>query len=198
MFMQQDTDLQAKYAASLHNVAQSIIEQQPATAIYSNNTLGIHVQSLKANFAVTHQLLGETTFIALAQVYSQHFPATHWDINLYGNQFADFIASQVNSAQATSLPWLSIASVASIEYSIVYAYYADDDDKKQGYQSLAGRIGAEFSNKAHKLLADHYPYCDFPSHWQPNKPVAIWREGIKIKLYQHSKITQKAEVINGQ
>ncbi|MDE1465752.1 DNA-binding domain-containing protein [Spartinivicinus poritis] len=198
MFTPQDTDLQAEYAASLQHFAQSIIEQQPAAAIYSNNTLGIHVQSLKANFAVTHQLLGETIFMALTQVYSQHYPATHWDINLYGNQFADLIASQINSAQATSLPWLSVASITSIEYGIVCAYYADDDHQQTGYQQLIGIPGAKFLNKAHKLLADHYPYCDFPSHWLPDQAIAIWREGIKIKLYQHSKINQKAEVINGQ
>ena len=114
MIVQLNTNQQADYAASIQRVAQSIIDQQPATAIYNNNTLGIHTQSLAANFYVTHQLLGTSAFAALSQVYSQHFPADHWDINLYGSQFADFIASQVHSAQANVLPWLTIAAVASI------------------------------------------------------------------------------------
>lgn len=198
MAVQLDTNQQLDYAASIQRVAQSIIEQHPATAIYNNNTLGIQSQSLAANFCVTHQLLGESPFTALSQVYSQYFPATHWDINLYGDQFAEFIASQVHSAQATTLPWLTIAAIASIEYGIVHAYYAENNSKQQGYQELPGRPEAQFSEEAYKLLVIHYPYCSFPNQWLPSQPIAIWREGIEIKVYQKQYSLHKAEVINGK
>ena len=175
------------YLQSLERFTQAIHSGEGSMAIYQNNTLGLHSQALAANFQVTRQLLGQAAFDALARVYSQHFPADHWDINLYGEQFSHLIAAQASSPKAGQHDFTSAAAMATLEYAILLAYYADNSESlgdKVGEQQLPGLEGAEFSSAQVALLKTSYPFCHFPNWWAPSLPSELWRQGIDIHLYQ--------------
>ncbi|GGA87371.1 hypothetical protein GCM10011369_31780 [Neiella marina] len=90
---------------------------------YQNNYAQSHQSALFTTYPVTCQLLGFDIFAALAKVYCQHFPPTHWDINHYGDDFAALIASQSKSAKAKAFDWLAIAAVARFERLLSVIYY---------------------------------------------------------------------------
>lgn len=129
--------------------------------VYQRNISATLQQALIANFRATKQLLGEDDFLPLAYTYANHYASRHWDINLYGDGFAAFIAAQVNGGKKGQ-DWLLFASIAALEYEILVLYYADDS-KNAGvtdcYRELtqADRLGIAAGLKA------VHPYASFPA-----------------------------------
>lgn len=97
--------------------------------VYANNIQQIHEQALKLNFPCLSEalcgVLGEAQFKALTQVYVLHYPATAWDINQYGADFASLLAVQ-QAPLAEGESWSTFADLAALEHAVVLAYYAND------------------------------------------------------------------------
>lgn len=120
------------YAQQLHVLHQAI--NSPASSslggtLYRNNIQRRKEQALSTSFPVTGDAFPSKTFMALCFAYAKNYPSVQWDINVYGSQFPDFIAAQVNSQQATVFPWSWYSGIAQIEQSIRLAYYANSSSE---------------------------------------------------------------------
>ena len=114
------------YADCLQQFCQSVLTQDIAVAPYRNNYLGGHARALEAVYPGVRQHLGANAFAALARVYTQHYPAPHWDLNLYGERFDELLQAQTLGARADKSPWWLLACLARQEYAATQAYYADE------------------------------------------------------------------------
>ena len=89
--------------------------------VYRNNVVVALVDALASNFVVTHELVGETFFRAMAAVHARAHPPRSPVLACYGADFPAFIAS---FPPAAGLPYL--ADVARLEYLRVVACHAAD------------------------------------------------------------------------
>lgn len=171
------------YSESLTTFADAVLEGQSNVSAYTNNYMGVHALALHNIFLCVRTQLGETPFAALSNVYVQHFPASQWDINRYGEQFSELLAAQVHGAKADAFDWPALAALAAVEYAITAQYYADDDVVHGGEPILVD-AASELSLDCRWLhqLAELHPYADISARISFESPVAIWRDGLRIKV----------------
>lgn len=90
-------------------------------AVYRNNLIGSLVDALADGFPVVQQLVGETFFRAMAQVFVRQSPPRSAVMLDYGDDFPAFVEG---FQPAASLPYL--ADVARLERLRSHAYHAAD------------------------------------------------------------------------
>lgn len=173
----------SSYRESLTAFADAVLEGQSNVSAYTNNYMGVHALALHNIFLCVRSQLGETPFAALSNVYVQHFPASQWDINRYGDQFAELLAAQVHGARADAFDWPALAALAAVEYAITAQYYADDDVGHGGEPILVDAASEVSLDRSwvHQL-AELHPYADIAVRISFESPVAIWRDGLRIKV----------------
>ena len=91
-------------------------------AVYRNNVVVSLVDALAHGFPVTQQLVGETFFRAMAQVFVREQPPRTRVLSHYGEALPGFIAG---FAPAAGLPYL--AEVARLEWMRLQALHAADE-----------------------------------------------------------------------
>lgn len=95
---------------------------------YQINQRMLALNVLRNNFPTVERILGDTVFTSLAQVYGKYYPSTWWDVNIFGDQFPEFLASQINSVKADAYDWALIAEIAQLEYAFIDRYYYPGHD----------------------------------------------------------------------
>ena len=90
-------------------------------AIYRNTVFANYRNALGATFVVVKQLVGAPFFDAAVDAYALAFPSTCGDLNVYGGEFSEFLASY---PPARELPYL--ADVARLEWAVDAAARAAD------------------------------------------------------------------------
>jgi hypothetical protein len=90
-------------------------------AIYRNTVFSSYRNALGATFVVVKQLVGAPFFAGAVDAYALAVPSTCGDLNVYGGDFPEFIASYPH---ARDLPYL--ADVARLEWAIDAAARAAD------------------------------------------------------------------------
>ena len=108
-------ELQRRFAASLAGAG-----DWPAR-VYRNTVATNYRNALGATYAVVRELTGATFFNAAADAFTASHPSTGGDLNVYGKEFADFLAAY---PYARDLPYLS--DVARLEWAIDEAVRARD------------------------------------------------------------------------
>lgn len=96
-------------------------DPQRRLAVHRNNVMVSLVDALAHTFPVTQQLVGETFFRAMAQVFVRAHPPRTRVLSHYGAELPGFIA---RFAPAASLPYL--ADVAQLEMLRLQALHAAD------------------------------------------------------------------------
>jgi uncharacterized protein (UPF0276 family) len=89
--------------------------------IYRGNLTSGWDKALAAAYPVVRQLVGAEFFSALARAYGKAWPSQDPDLNLFGANFATFLASFEHVADYPYLP-----GMANLEWSLHRAYYAPD------------------------------------------------------------------------
>lgn len=113
--------------------------------VYRNNVHVALVDALADSFAVTHELVGEAFFRAMAAVYARAHPPRSSVLALYGADFPCFIAA---FPPAAGLPYL--ADVARLEYLRILACHAADA-APVGHAAFAARLADEAGLPALRL-----------------------------------------------
>ncbi|WP_460829339.1 MNIO family bufferin maturase [Massilia agilis] len=90
-------------------------------AIYRGNLTANWEKSLGAAFPVVRQLVGEEFFSGLARAYGKAFPSQDPDLNLFGENFAQFLAG---FAAVERYPYLP--GMARLEWLLHRSYYEPD------------------------------------------------------------------------
>lgn len=146
----------------------TFIEAMPA--VYQNNVQSVHEQALASNYPCVQQCVG-SLFGSLSTVYAEHYSAKAWDINLYGDQFPDFIAAQRVDAP---WPWGFVATLALLERHLLLVYYAEKDE---AWELCLPYNLAGFADH----LQQYYPFLLLNvSSWA--EPVIIRRSGVCMEL----------------
>ena len=139
------------YQQSLDDFVEEQLLANNNESTYRQGSLALKVNALSNTFISTRAMLTEKIFDSLAQVFVKHYPSTQWDINAYGEQFAEFVLSQTKSGKR-DVNWELAAELASLEYLICTLYYYEQD------------MAAEFHTNQIKQLApllfEHHPYLD--------------------------------------
>lgn len=163
------------YQQSLDKFVEEQLAAVNKESTYRQGSLALKVNALSNTFASTQAILTEKIFASLAQVFVEHFPSTHWDINTYGEPFAEFILSQKNSAK-TDVNWEVVAELASLEYFICTLYYYEED------------MGAEFISHHIELfiplLSERHPYLTIQLDKGSNhRKIARMKHGDYFRIY---------------
>lgn len=98
-------------------------------AVHRNNVRVGLVDALAGTFPVTHALVGDDFFRAMAGVYVSQHPPVSRVMALYGATLPDFIDA---FAPAAVLPWLG--DVARLEYARVSSCHAADAEPVQAHR----------------------------------------------------------------
>jgi hypothetical protein len=97
------------------------LESQPGFAVYRNTTPNALIETLRAHYPVTEQIIGGEAFEALAFDFSRAAPPANPILLRYGSGFADFLAAQ---------PWIDdlpyLPDVARIERLWTESHLAAD------------------------------------------------------------------------
>jgi hypothetical protein len=93
----------------------------PGMAVYRGNVFGNWAQALESAYPIVRKIVGEEFFRGLAREYARLFPSASGDLNEYGAQLAEFVASFPHTQDLPYLP-----DVARMEWLAHRAYYAED------------------------------------------------------------------------
>jgi hypothetical protein len=107
-------------------------------AIYRGNVLAAITKALKAAFPVSHAVVGEEFFDALAGAYWRFAPSMSGDLHDYGRSLADFVAS---FEPARELPYLP--DLLRLEWFVHRAYSAPDESRLEAGELAAVPIQAQ-------------------------------------------------------
>ena len=116
-------------------------------AVYRNNVLSSLVSALKASFPITHELVGEDFFQAMASVYVREAPPRDRQLTRFGEGMPAFIAG---FEPAGSVPYL--ADIAALEVARIASYHAADEDALEA-SDLAHRLGADLASARLSFVA---------------------------------------------
>ena len=108
-------ELQRRFAVALAGAADG------AAAVYRGTVRANYRNALGATYAVVRELTGNAFFDAAVDAFTAEHPSTGGDLNVYGKEFADFLAAY---PYARSLPYLP--DVARLEWAIDDAVRARD------------------------------------------------------------------------
>lgn len=171
------------YIASLQRFSALILNGDLQIEPYRNNFVGVHVAALSNTFLFTAEVLGEDLFRALSTVYAQHYPADHWDLNLYGAALPGFLLAQQNGPKSTECNWSLVSEIATLEYLVARQYYADAD-KHEGGESICIQVHelAGLDESYFIRINQLHPYIKIAANVIGSKNICIWREGVQILL----------------
>lgn len=165
------------------------ISPQLALDIYRNNTRGSRVKALELIYPACFSILGPDTFNAIARAFAAADTEGASDLNRYGDAFGPYLGELI---EAGRLPdeFTYLQDLASLEYLVHAAYYADSDPVFD-FESFERRVndGAPVylqTSASLGLLATPYPVYDI---WQINRPAPRERSDVK---QQH-----EVQAING-
>ena len=135
-------------------------------AVYRDSVFGGLTKAMAETYPVCRKLVGERFFDAMVYKYIQQSPSLSFDLNDYGEDFPQFIAT---FAPAASLPYL--ADVATLEWAWNTAFLGADS--RQG--NLAELAGLSEEEQLHivfilpedaTLLRSEFPIHEI---WQTNQ-----------------------------
>lgn len=170
----------SEYRHSLQRFCDAVLAGDTVVEPYTRNYLGGHALALENTYPAVQCLLGNATFAALARVCAVHYPAVQWDLNLYGETFAVLLAAQAQGVKAADFDWCLLADLARIEYAITQVYYADELDGEPCTPLLiATKSIAENTCCVGELQRGH-PGAAIAENLSLNRPVAVWREGVRV------------------
>ncbi len=163
---EQQNDLQLRdFSAALRSmepeVPKGIVgpDGQPSQkrfSVYRNNVMVSLIDALAANFPVIQRLLGEEFFAGAARVFITERPPVIPMLFLYGEDFAEFLASFEPVAE---YPYL--ADVARYEYAWLQSYHAKDAAILDGNELAA--IAPELVGQTRFVI--HPASCLLRSSW---------------------------------
>ena len=113
-----DASLTARAAATLLGTPEQAVAR---LAIYRGNMAAAARKALGGAFPVVAKIVGAGFFEGLARDYLRRYPPVEGDLNVYGENFAEFVAAFPHTRD---LPYLS--DVARMEWLAHRAYYAAD------------------------------------------------------------------------
>jgi hypothetical protein len=135
-------------------------------AIYRNNVLGNYRKALAATYPVVQALVGRPFFGAAVEAFVRAHPSRRGDVNRYGGELAQFLASY---APARELPYLP--DVARLEWAIDQATIAVDADRLDlaslaaAPETTLGSLRFELHPSA-RFVVSRYPIFRI---WQANQ-----------------------------
>jgi hypothetical protein len=125
-------ELQRRFAASLAG-------DELRTAAYRNTVRTNYRNALGATYPVVRELTGTAFFNEAVDAFTVARPSTCGDLNVYGAEFGDFLASY---PYAHDLPYL--ADVARLEWAIDEASRAGESGASaEGLLTALGRVPAD-------------------------------------------------------
>lgn len=142
-----------------------LLSQQTQFNLYKNSITGNLKKALSKIYPVCSQLVGEDFFLAMAGQYISQTPSRTRDLNLYGNDFAEFIADFEPAQSLTYLP-----DVARLEWAW-HRVFSAADTVPFDFQKLAECYAAGTENiffalpPQSTLLTSPYPIDQI---WEAN------------------------------
>ena len=151
----------AECAADLfHGTPDSI---KARLAVYRGNVLANTGGALTSTYPVTVKIVGKDFFEGLSREYLRRHPSGSGDLNVYGSEFAEFVA---HFPHTQDLPYLP--DVARLEWLVHRAYYAKES--RLFAPSVLAKIPQDAWESLHATLA---PGCSLlESQWPI---VRIWQ-----------------------
>ena len=141
-----------------------------STTIYRNNTIGSRVQSLQQIHPVIETIVGETCFTGMASEFVETHPSRQPDLNLYGQEFADFIADHVLGRDAF-VGMDHLPDLARLEYHFHTAYYAAADDTPM--QLTDTETSIRWAHSLHILSSPYPVYEIWQGHREGKEPATV-------------------------
>ncbi|WP_299176359.1 putative DNA-binding domain-containing protein [uncultured Neptuniibacter sp.] len=174
---------QTSYIKSLNQFAERVLIGDPCVAPYTNNYIGVHAAALENTFLMVKALLDEPVFAALTRVYAQHYPASLWDLNRFGERFSEFLRAQAQGPRGDQVQWRWVASIADLEYAIALQYYADLDLQAGGdVINVAVCDPEEMTEERLLYLNQLHPYLSVSVECVHAQQLAVWRQGLQVIL----------------
>jgi hypothetical protein len=130
-----------------------------AAAVYRNTVLSGAVESLRANYPVVEQLVGEEMFAAVAVDFATECPPRSPIMTMYGERFAEWLETQ---PWVNELPYLP--DVARVERLRIESIMAADRDPLTNIGKDAQELSA--------LKVDLHPSARF--NWLRSPGMSIW------------------------
>jgi hypothetical protein len=167
--------------------------------VYRNNVRLVRMAALRNAYPVVAQLVGDEFFDALTRRFATAHGSTSGDLNRYGAEFADFLASFEHTREA--LPYL--ADVARLEHAVHRAHYAADAPsldpasladvapEAQGALRFAAQPALALIESpwpVAPLWLAHQPGTELSLEEIPMRPHAragtavVWREGFDVRV----------------
>ncbi len=147
----------------------SKISPQLALDIYRNNTRGARLKSLEIIYSVCKKILGDETFYSIAKQYAIEDTEGLSDLNHYGESFILHLKSLLEAGRLSE-DYGYLADLASLEYKMHAAYYANTDPEfpfKLFEEKINNKQQVVFIiSSALGLIASTYPVYEI---WKSNK-----------------------------
>ncbi len=103
------------------------ISRERRVDIYRTTMREAHVRALASTYTCCEKILGERYFRQLANEFYYGNPATHQDLNRYGQTFPDFVQELIeHHAELAEYPYLP--DLARLEWLYEQAYYVREDE----------------------------------------------------------------------
>lgn len=145
------------------------IERQHAAveSPYATNLIASRIRVLKLIYPAVTAQIGDAAMTALSQAYARHYASRHWDINLYGDEFAELLAAQYQGTQPERFNWQELGALAQLEHQLCTLYYADTLPTEQlqdaGLEDATAAVEIHLTDIRPSLLEDlarHHPLLD--------------------------------------
>lgn len=163
--------LAAQQRAFLAAVLDNSGPQADGLAIYRRNLVAACHGALAAAYPVVRRLVGQAFFGEAAQRYAFDFPSKSGDLNVFGGDFARFLAAYPHARGLEYLP-----DVARLEWAVHESHHAADA-VTGGFAALVD-VPAERAGSVRlalapvvRLVASVHPILAL---WDANQP---WRDG---------------------
>lgn len=165
----------------------SRIPAQLAIEIYANNTRGARIQTLHSIYTTIEQILGEVCFQQIARDYAQINPSCHYDLNLYGEAFSEFIRKVIDEQPAfVELPYL--ADLAWLEWCYHAVYYAVETvSAEPGELTIDENVSLQLPASL-QLVSSDYPIYEI---WKAHKQHHGAKEVNAINTRQYMAVYRK-------
>lgn len=160
--------------------------------IYRTTMREAHVRALASTYAGCEKILGVRYFRQLTTEFYYLHPATHADLNRYGETFPDFVQDFIeHHRELAEYPYL--ADLARLEWAYEQAYYAKENPvfdfeglaglEEDAWRGLRFVLGASVS-----MLRSDYPILEL---WSAQRGQETIREIEAIDEPQHLCITRE-------
>lgn len=164
-------------------------------SLYRGNLTASWNKTLSAAYPVMKALVGDEFFEGLTRAYGKAYPSQTGDLNLFGDQFAEFLASFRPAADYPYFP-----DMARLEWALHRAHYADDmatrDNAQWAHMTPEQLDRARFRfHPACSLFVSPWTVVDI---WQAHQPEANRGLPSELKRASHAVIARpewRAEVL---